>query len=70
MLGDEFSPHFEIVLRFFNLLEFQYRIVDNMRVTTKYRPLGYIRDRLTLQKFADNTPEVVLMSLFCMPDTN
>lgn len=63
MLGDEFSPHFETVLRFLNWLEFLYWIVDEMRMTTKYRPRGYTRDRHTLLKFADNTPEMVLIAL-------
>ena len=32
-------------------------------MTTKYRPLGYTLDRHTLQKFADNTQEIVLIAL-------
>jgi len=63
LFGDGFSPHFETVLRFLNLLEFLDWIGDKMRVTTKYRPFGYTRDRHTLQKFSDNTPEIVLIAL-------
>jgi hypothetical protein len=63
VLGDEFGPHFETVLEFLNLIEFLYRTVDKMRVTIKYRPLGCTRDRLRLQRFADNIPGIVLMPL-------
>ena len=32
-------------------------------MTTKYHLLEYTRDRHTLQKFSDNTPEIVLIAL-------